>query len=201
MSLELLKNALCQAIASAIPTLVIYPDRIGASDETFPNLSLIGLETFHLDVPRHGEIIRIPNPDPALGAAPYLVRPVIARKRSKLRLQLRDRLAEGEALEALHGRLRECHNALDRFFSVTRSIRIGPESGQTLAELWYESDQEEYDAASSLFLHTYQLRLDPWRLLEAGSGTPTYRADHIAVGVSRERDGALLINRVHPPHQ
>jgi hypothetical protein len=196
MSLDLLKNALFQAVTASIPGLKMYPEHVDTAHETFPNLSFIEVTTQNLGARPYQEAFLVPNPDPS--GAPYLLIPVIARKRSVLRMQLRDSLGSGKKDAKDYQRIREQHNAIDRFLTKVQVIKLGPSGSQTLAELEYANDREDYDRESGIFLHEYELRVDPWRLLDAGPGIPTYRADEITLEVKRERDSALLITRLYP---
>lgn len=197
MSLDLVKNALYQAFKAAMPELKLYPVHIKNQTETFPNLSFVDLSTEHQDARVGLESLQVPNPDTTAGAAPYIVTPVIARKVSHLRLQLRDSLGKGPEDAAAHQKIRDQHNAIDRFLTKTRKINIGPAGAQTLAEIWYEDDREGYDMASGVFLHEYEVRIDPWRLLDA-VGVPSYRADSIQLDIERHADNAILITRLYP---
>ena len=196
MSLDLLKNALYQAFKAAMPALKMYPEHVDNTDEVFPNLSYVEVTTQNLGARPMHETLTLPNPDPV--GAPYLVIPVIARKRSVIRLQLRDSLGDSKRDKAAYQRIRDQHNAIDRFLTKTRSVKLGPTGLQTFAELQYDNDREDYDSEKGIFLHEYEVRVDPWRLLDAGPGIPTFRADEITLEVKRERDSALLITRMFP---
>jgi hypothetical protein len=198
MSLDLLKNALYQALKASIGGLKIYPETIDSQSEVFPNLSWVEVTTVNELAKLNWETVQFPNPDTSPGAAPYLVVPVIARKHSTFRLQLRDSLGTSQKDSTAYQRVRDTHNQVDRFLVKTRAIKIGTTPGQTLAELWYDSDREAYDPRSGIFLHEYEIRFDPWRLLDAAPGITTYRADSIELDVSRADDGALLITRLYP---
>ncbi len=198
MSLDLLKNALYQALKASIPTLNIYPETIDDLSESFPSLAFVELETQNLQAKPYWETVVLPNPDQTPGAAPNVVIPVISRMRSTFRLQLRDSLGQGPKDVTAYQRIRDQRNAVERFLVNTRTVMLGTAPGQTLAELWYVSAREAYDPKASIFLHEFTVRFDPWRLLDAGTGVPTFSANAITLEVQRESDNAILITRLYP---
>ena len=206
MSIDLLKNALYQAVKNAIPALTFYTELDDAHTETYPNLRFVEVDSVHLGARVGHEAYTVPtglpatDPDTGLPNPPFLTFPVIARMRTKLRLQLRDSLGKGPKNVAAYQRLRDQHNAVQRFLVKTRAVAMGPGAAEadSWAELWYQGDRQNHDKAAGVFLWEYEVDVDPWRLLDT-SGFQTFRADQITVDVQQGRGAAdrILITRVY----
>lgn len=199
MSIDLLKNALYKAVKASIPALTFYTELDDAHAESYPNLRFVEVDSVHLGARVGHEAYTVPTglalPDP-----PFLTFPVIARMRTKLRLQLRDSLGKGPKNVAAYQRLRDQHNAVQQFLVKTRAVAMGPGAAEadSWAELWYQGDRQAHDKAAGVFLWEYEVDVDPWRLLDT-SGFQTFRADQITVAVQQGRGAAdrILITRVY----
>jgi hypothetical protein len=198
MSLDLLKNALYQAVKANMPTLTFYPEVIDFAAEAFPNLSFVEVETQNLYARDDFESVRVPT-GLALPAAQFTVVPVIAWKKTRMRLQLRDSLGAGVHGAASYQKVRDQFNAMDRFLTKTRAITLGTAPGITLAELYYKSSRNSHDPQSGVLLAEFTLDFDPWRLLDLpAAGFGAYYANSIELDVIRQADNRLLITRLYP---
>lgn len=196
MSLDLLKNTLFQAIRDGIPGLKVYAEHVDTQNQAYPNLSFVDVATRNLDAKPGWENFIVANPDTSDGAAPWLTWRVIAHKMTRLRMQLRDNPGKTRDAAAIQ-RMRALHNRVDRLLTNTRAVTIqGATDVSTFAELWYEGDRQAYDKSTGVSLSEYELRIDPWRLLDA-DGLPTFGADEITVDI-KNTAGTILITRIYP---
>ena len=194
MSLDLVKNALYAAIKIAIPTLVVYPEVLDFAPESYPNLTFILVDTQHLEARAYYETITIPGP-------PDYSVPVIAWANSKMRLQLRNTLAQGDRTAATYQAIRDQHNAVHRMLVKTRSVACGPSGQTTLAEIWFKGFRQAYDKGAGVFLSEFEIDINPWRLLDSGPGVITYYANTISVDIDQGRssnENQILITRTYP---
>lgn len=191
MSLDLLKNALYQAIKPLAIGLVVYPEHVDNTTETFPNVSFVEIDTKSLGAKVGYESFQVAS------GANFSVYPVIDRLQTTIRLQYRDSLGSGLKDKAAYQKIRDTHNALERYFAKTRAIAIGT-IGQNLAELYYRGSHPDYDPKSSIYLYEYELFIDPWRLIDTTSVTG-YGTTQIEVDTTRQSDGTILISRFYHP--
>jgi hypothetical protein len=198
MSLDLIKNALYAAVKNAtsgVAGLTFYPEAVDYAQEVFPNLSFLEIDTEHIDRPSFNEEIDIPTGT----QPPFNVVPVIAHKRSRIRLILRDSLGAGPHDANAFGKVRGMYNAVDRFFSTLKTLNAGPTGQQTLAEFYYRSARQDTDRALNIHQATFEIDIDPWRLLDtSANAVPTYQVNTLEIDVVNQPDGALWITRLYP---
>jgi hypothetical protein len=173
MSLDLLKNALYVAVTTYAPGLLMYPEHIDSTTEAFPNLSYIDLATRN-NYARYGlEKVQIPT-GLALPSPPFYTVPVIARKWSTIRMQLRDSVGSGNHDITALNKIRATFNQVDRFLTETRAVKIGAAPGQTLAEIWYRTSNTRYDKAAGIFLGEFEFECE-WRCSKKARVSPPTR--------------------------
>lgn len=187
MSLDLVKNALYQAVKTAIPALVFYPEVVDFRGEAFPNLCFQGIDSVRLGVRPLEESVLVAT-NQALPNPPFLRYPVLEAYRTAMTLQLRDSLGKGPRDAAAYQRIRDTFNAVDRFLARDATLTT---AGGTLADVNYRGNRQAQDAASGIFLHAIDLEVE-WRLLD-DTDLPTFTASSIEVDVSDLATGQIRI--------
>jgi hypothetical protein len=195
MSLDLVKNALYQAITATVPGLTFYPEVLDFSSEKLPALCFQQIDSVRLGVREFEESAMIPS-GLALPAAPFTRYPVIEAYRTKLALQLRDSVGQGQRDAAAFQRVRDMFNKVDRFFARNVAITVGA-GGYLLADLDYQGSRQGYDPASGIFLASLELDVE-WRLLD-DTGLPTFIGATVAVAIENQTTGIIRITEILTP--
>lgn len=191
MSLDLVKNALYQAITTAIPGLTFYPEVVD-SKEAFPNLQFQTIDTVRMGIRHFEQGVLIPTGQ-ALPNPPNLYYPVLEQYRTKLTLQLRDSIGTTKNAAA-YQKVRDTFNKVDRFFARSPAVSVG---GQTIADLNYQGNRPSYDSEAGVVLHSLEVDVE-WCLLD-DNGLPAFTASTVQIDIGDLATGNIRITQLLTP--